>query len=138
MDLWTTPVTPVLENAMALVKTYARARDSVTGMSSDTDRLLLLPIEVSRMLDSHLSQYVSPTDRSNFFAGAKKLDKVKGQPILMNVTWRFTGEACAMDTSMREFEGRPLFTFTWEVKSYKLQALHDSLFAPPKEYKRTK
>ena len=138
IDLWTTPVTPALEDAMALEKTYARAHDAVSGMTNVTDRSLLLPIEVSRLLNSHLSQYVSPTDRSQFFAGAKKLDKVKGQPILMNGTWRFTGEACAMDASMKEFGGKPLFTFMSEVKSYKVQALHDSLFAPPKDYKRTK
>lgn len=138
IDLWMTPVTPALRDAMALEKTYARARDKILGIDTDTDRSLLLPIEVSRMLDSHLSQYVSRTDRSNFLASARKLDKVKGQPILTNVTWRLTGEACAMDASMKEIGDMPLFTFMWEVKSYNLEALHDSQFAPPKDYRRAK
>jgi hypothetical protein len=138
IDLWMTPVTPALKDAMAMEKTYARAHDKILGIDTDKDRSLLLPIEASRMLNSHLSQYVSPVDRSNFLASAKKLDKVKGQPILMNVTWRFSGEACAMDAFMKEVGDRPLFTFMSEVKSYNLEALHDSLFAPPKGYKRAK
>jgi hypothetical protein len=138
IELWTTPVTPGLQDAMALEKTYGRAREAVSDTASVTDHSLLLPIEVKRMLSSHLSQYVSPTDRLNFLGGAKKLEKVEGQPILMNVTWRLTGEACAVDETIREFGGKPLFTFRSEVKSYKLEALHDSLFAPPKEYKRAK
>lgn len=138
IDLWMTPVTPALKNTMALEKTYVRAHDKILGIDTDTDRSLLLPIEVSRMLNSHLSQYVSPGDRSHFLAGAKNLDKVKGQPILMNMTWRFAGEACAMDASTKEVGDEPLFTFMSDVKSYNLEALHDSLFAPPKGYKRAK
>ena len=33
---------------------------------------------------------------------------------------------------------RPLFTFMWEVKLHRIEPRHDSLFAPPKDYKRTK
>ena len=138
IDLWTTPVTPVLQAAMALEKAYARTYNAVSGIARDADRPLRLPVEVTMMLDSHLSQYVSPADRLNFLGSAKKLDSLKGQPIRTNVTWRFTGEACAMDASMKQFGGRPLFTFTSEVKSYRLEALHDSLFAPPRDYKRAK
>ena len=138
IDLWTTPVTPALKDATALEKTYARAHDNILGIDTDTDRMVVLPPEVGRMLNSHLSQYVSPTDRSNFLAGAKKLDKVKGQPILMNVTWRFAGEACSMDETMKDIGDKPLFTFMSEVKSHIIEPLHNSLFAPPKDYKRAK
>lgn len=85
-----------------------------------------------------MSANVNSTDRAKFLAGAKKLDKVKGQPILMNVKWGFAGEACSMDETMKDIGDRPLFTFLWEVKSHKLEPRHDSLFAPPKDYKRTK
>lgn len=136
IDLWTTPITPALEGAVALEKSYARARDAVLGMAND--RSLLLPIEVSMMLNSHLSHYVSPTERSKLLAGAMKLDQVKGRPVLTNVTWRFAGQACATEASMKEFADKPRFTFTSEVMTYKLASLHDSLFAPPRNYKRTK
>jgi hypothetical protein len=43
-----------------------------------------------------------------------------------------------MEASMKEFGDKPRFTFTSEVMSYKLDSLHDSLFAPPRNYKRTK
>ncbi len=138
IDLWTTPATPALKDVTALEKTYARAHDKILGIDTDTDKTVVLPPEVGRMLNSHLSQYVSPTDRSNFLAGAKKLDKVKGQPILMNVTWRFTGEACSMDEAMKDIGDKPLFMFMSEVKSHKMEPLHDSLFAPLKDYKRAK
>lgn len=138
IDLWTTPATPALKDVTALEKTYARAHDKILGIDTDTDKTVVLPPEVGRMLNSHLSQYVSPTDRSNFLAGAKKLDKVKGQPILMNVTWRFTGEACSMDEAMKDIGDKPLFMFMSEVKSQKMEPLHDSLFAPLKDYKRAK
>ena len=138
IDVWTTPVTPAIKDAMALEKNYARAHDKILGIDTDADRSLILPIEVGRMLNNRLSQYVSPTDRSNFLVGAKKLDKLKGQPILINVTWHFAGEACAMNESMKEIGDKPLFTFSSEVKAYRLDALHDSLFAPPNDYKRMK
>ncbi|MEO8008588.1 MAG: hypothetical protein ABI728_08730, partial [Betaproteobacteria bacterium] len=95
----------------------------------------ILPIEVGRMLNIYLSRSVSPTDRSNFLAGARTLDEVKGHPILMKVTWRFVGEACSMDETMKDVGNKPLFVFMSEVKSSRLEALHDSLFAPPKEYR---
>ncbi len=138
MDLWTTPVTPALKDATALEKTYARARDKILGIDSDEDRTVTLPPEVGRMISSYLSPNVSPTDRATFLAGARKLDKAKGQPILMNVKWRFAGEACSMDETMKDIGDKPLFTFMSEVKSHKMEALHDSLFAPPKDYKRKK
>ena len=138
IDVWTTPVMTALKDATALEKAYARAHDKILEIDADTDRMLVLPPEVGRMISGYLSSNVSPTDRANFLAGAKKLDKVKGQPILMNVTWRFTGEACSKDEAMKDIGDKPLFTFLSEVKVHKMEALHDSLFAPPKHYKRAK
>ena len=62
---------------------------------------------------------------------------MKGQPILMNVKWSFTGEACSTNETMKDIGDTPLFTFIWEVKSHRMEPLHDSLFVPPKDYKRT-
>ena len=138
IDLWTTPVTPALEDAKALEKAYVRARDKILGIDTDTERMGVLPPEVGRMIGSYLSANVGPADRANFLAGAKKPDRVKGQPILMNVKWSFAGEACSMDETMKDIGDKPLFTFTSEVKSHRMAPLHDSLFAPPKGYKITK
>jgi hypothetical protein len=138
IDLWMTPVTPALKEAMTLEKTYARARAKFLGLDADTDRSVELPFEVGRMIGSFLSANVSPTDRSMFLAGARKLDNVSGQPILMNVKWSLAGDACSMDESMKDTGDKPLLTFTSEVKSHKMEPLHDSLFEPPKDYKRRK
>ena len=43
-----------------------------------------------------------------------------------------------MDETMKDIGDQPLFRFMSEVRSYKLEAQHDSLFAPPKGYKITK
>ena len=138
IDVWTTRVTPGLKDATALEKTYARAHGKIPGIDTDTDTMAVLPPEVNRMIGSYLSANVSSTDRARFLAGAKKLDKVKGQPILMNVKWGFAGEACSMDETMKDIGDRPLFTCIWEVRSHRMEPRHDSLFAPPKDYKRTK
>ncbi len=138
IDLWTAPITPALKDATALERTYARARDKILDADSDPDRMVALPSEVGKMIGSFLSPNVSPTDRASFLVGAKKLDKVKGLPVIMNVKWTFAGEACSMDETMKDIGSKPLLVFTSEVKSHKLEALHDSLFAPPKEYKRKK
>jgi hypothetical protein len=138
IDLWTTPATPQLTDATALEKAFAARRDKILGIDSDTDQAMILPAEVGRMINSYLSPSVSPADRANVLASAKKLDKVKGQPILMTVKWRLAGEACSMNETMKDVGDKPLFTFTSEVKTRKLAPLHDSLFAPPKEYKITK
>jgi len=138
IDLWTTPATPQLTDATALEKAFAGKHDKILGIDGDTDRSMVLPAEVARMINSYLSPNVSPADRANVFAGAKKLDKVKGQPILTTVKWRLAGDACSMNETMKDIGDKPLFTFTSEVKTRKLVPLHDSLFAPPKEYKITK
>ncbi len=135
IDLWTTPVTTALRKAMTLEQNYARARNAFPDLGEAPVRSQKLPIEVGRMLNIYLSRSVSPTDRSNFLAGARTLDEVKGHPILMKVTWRFAGEACSMDETMKDVGNKPLFVFMSEVKSFRLEAQHESLFAPPKGYR---
>ena len=138
IDLWTTPVTPELENAKALERGFTLARDKIFGLETDTEPLGMLPPEAGRMISSYLSANVGPSDRANLLAGVKIPDRVKGQPILTTLTWNFAGEACSMAETMKDIGDKPLFTFTTEVKSHQVVALHDSLFAPPKGYKITK
>ena len=138
IDLWTTPVSPALKDASALEKTYARAREKILNLDAGPDGLVDLPPEAGRMINSYLFPNVTPADRAGFLVGARNLDKVQGMPILMTVKWNFSGEACSTDQSMKDIGDKPLFTLTSEVKSHKMEALHDSLFAPPKDYKRKK
>jgi len=138
IDVWTTAATPDLTEAMAIERTYSRAREKILGIDAEGDPPAIVPAEVGRMMSSYLASRVSPTERANLIAGARKIDKVKGHPILINVKWTVAGEACSMDETMKDVGSKPLFTFTSEVKTHKMQRLHDSLFVPPKGYKITK
>jgi hypothetical protein len=138
IDVWTTPATPDLTEAIAVERAYSRAREKILGTDSNGDPSAIVPAEVGRMMSSYLSLRVSPTERANLLASARKVDKVKGQPILTNVKWTLAGEACSMDETMKDIGYKPLFTFTSEVKTHRMQPLHDSLFVPPKGYKITK
>ncbi len=137
IDLWTTPVTPALKDAAALEKAYARMRDKILDTETDMDATIALPREAARLIGGYLYESVSPADRASFLA-SRKLDKVKGQPIQMTVKWSLAGEACSMDETMKDNGDKPLLTFMSEVKSHKVETLHDSMFAPPKDYKRKK
>jgi len=135
VDLWTAPITLTLDDAIALERTYAHARDKVLSAASDTARPGLLPHEVDTLLNGYLAQSVTPADRASLLAAMTKVDEAKGYPILMRVKWTVAGAACSMDETPYGSGEKPLFVLTWEVKSHKLVSLHDSLFAPPKGYK---
>jgi len=138
IDLWTTPAAPAMGEAKALERAYILARDKILGIDTVKEQIGILPPEAGKMISGYLSANVGPTDRANFLAGAKKPDEVKGQPILIKVTWSFAGEACSMAETMKDIGDKPLFTFTLEVNSHRMEPLHDSLFALPKGYKITK
>ncbi len=135
IDTWVATATAEWNNAAAIEKTWDRARDKALGGDSESERAGLLPPEAAKMIGSYLATNVSPTDRANFLAGAKKMDRLKGVPILTTVKWSFSGEACSTDGATRHASDANLFTLTSEVKSHRVEGRHDSLFVPPKDYK---
>lgn len=135
IDTWVATATPDWNNAAAIEKSWDRARDKALGGDSESERAGLLPAEAAKMIGSYLAANVSPTDRANFLAGAKKLDKLKGVPILTTVKWSFSGEACSTDGATKPASDANLFTLTSEVKSHRVEGRHDSLFLPPRDYK---
>jgi hypothetical protein len=38
------------------------------------------------------------------------------------------------DETMKDIADKPIFSFSAEVKSRKVEAVHDSVFSPPKNY----
>jgi hypothetical protein len=135
IETWVAAATPEWTNAAAIEKTWDRARDKALGGDSESERAGLLPADAARMIGGYLATNVSPTDRATFLAGAKKMDRLKGVPILTTVKWSFSGEACSTDGATRHASDANLFTLTSEVKSHRVEGRHDSLFAPPKDYK---
>lgn len=138
IDLWLTPSTPVLDEALALEQAYARSRAAALGADSEESRPQFLPPEAVRMFDRLLAPNVSPGDRATFLAGTRKLDKLPGQPVLMNLKWHLSGTACGIDRTLQNGGTQSLFALSSEVKALGLEGLHDSLFAPPPEYGRKK
>jgi hypothetical protein len=138
IDLWMTPPTPVLDEALALENAYARSRAAALGADAADGRPQFLPPEALRMFDRLLAPNVSPGDRATFLAGTRKLDKLPGQPVLMNLKWHLSGAACGIDRTLQNGGTQPLFALSSEVRALRLEALHDSLFEPPPEYGRKK
>ena len=133
IDAWVAAATPEWNNAATMEKNFQRARDKLLGIDNE-ERPLLLPSDAMRMISGYLAANVSPTDRATFLAGAKKLDKVKGAPILTTIKWSFAGDACAMNESATG-PSDPLFTLTSEIRAHRVEPRHDSLFSAPKDYK---
>lgn len=136
IDAWVAPATPEWNKATAIEKDYLRARDKSLGVESD--RAGLLPAAALKMIGTYLAPNVSPSDRASFLAGAKKVDKLKGEAILTTVNWSFSGEACAMNEAKDAAGDAPLFTLSSEIKSHRVEPRHDSIFAPPRDYKITR
>ncbi len=137
IELWTTPVTPTLQDAIAVEKTYTRALDKLLRSPADGTRTERLPSEAVWMINRHLSASVSPSDRKKFLDGAQGLAKVQGHPILMHINWNLAGDACSTNDSMRTSGDKPLLTFRSEVKVHTMAPMHESLFMPPKGWRVT-
>ncbi|MEO8157593.1 MAG: hypothetical protein ABI648_07325 [Betaproteobacteria bacterium] len=138
IDLWATPAAAAPDDAVALEKAYARARAAALGRNPEAGEASYLPPEAGHMIERFLAPNISPDDRAAFLAGARQLDKVPGRPILTNVQWQFSGAACALDRTLAGSVDKPLFALSSEVKVQRIENLHDSLFAPPPEYKQKK
>jgi hypothetical protein len=157
VDVWTTPVTPALQQALDMEAAYARGYlGKIAPSASDK----ILPAEVGKMIMGYLSSAMSPADRSAFLAVGREMGKIKGHPISTRIDWNMQGNACEpkeaasgnraptsasgvvsgitdMFTKKKteEAESRPILSFVVEVKSLKVEPVHDSMFAVPKGYK---
>ncbi len=135
IDLWTTPMTPALQDAIALEQTYASSLDKILGSPSDANHAQFLPSEAALLIDRYLYASVTPADRKKFLGGAQGLHKAKGHPVLMHLKWHLSGDACSTGDSLKNLGDKPLFTFMSEVKVHTMAPLHESLFMPPRGYR---
>ena len=133
MEMWTTPAASELTQAIALERAFFRSRSRLSGQPAGDDASALLPPEAGRIISEHLASSISPTDRANLLASLSRPALIKGEAILTSLEWRMTGEACTTDSGPRD-SAKPLLVFSVEVKTYRVAALHDSLFIPPKGY----
>ncbi|MBI5721163.1 MAG: hypothetical protein HZC37_26115 [Burkholderiales bacterium] len=162
IDLWTTPGTPAMRDAMAMEAQYARAA------AASVARAAVIPPQFMEMMNRYFAQSMSAADRTALFNIGRQMERVKGQPILTQLKLFYRGNACggaaaeggagASPTSPTGVAGalsslfggggsasggaaggaeRPLLSFTQEVKSWRVEPTRDSQFAPPPQFKRT-
>jgi hypothetical protein len=136
IELWTTPLTAAMRQAMGVEETFDKAyaasaprARTVAGKKSD-----VLPPEVSRMMLGYLSSGLSASDRDAFVRAGRELEKIKGHPISTHIEWSMEGNACASKESAVVSTG-PILSFTIEVKSLKVEPVHDGVFSVLKDYK---
>ena len=159
VDLWTTPATPALKAAMAVEQAYARSLGSnMAAVATNNEKTQVVPAEAAKMINAYLATLMSTSDKSAFLNAGKQLEKIKGYPVLTQLEWDLKGDACAekqadagssssgskdlmssvtdLFTSKKsdDMASKPIFSFTSEVKSHKIEAVHDSVFSPPKGY----
>ncbi len=92
IDLWTTPLTQNMRDAMAMETTYTRA---YAGALPEETRVQVVPDEAAKLMASYLAKSLSPADHAAFLAGARQLQKIKGYPISTKLSWNMDGNACA-------------------------------------------
>jgi hypothetical protein len=167
VDLWTTPATPQLKEALALEQAYAKnLANNLVTIATGGQKTQVVPEEAATVINTYISQLLTPADRAAFLKAGKELEKIKGYPILTQLAWNLKGDACAAaetdsgsdksstpkgkgdllssvtdlfaqkktDETMKDIADKPIFSFTSEVRSHKVELVHDSVFSPPKNY----
>ena len=167
VDLWTTPVTPQLKEALAVEQAYARnLANNLVSVATSGHKTQVVPEEAAKVINAYIGRLLAPADRAAFLKAGKELEKIKGYPILTQLAWNLKGDACAAsepdkspenssapssagdllssvtdyfakkktDETMKDIGDKPIFSFSSEVKSHKVEPVHDSVFLPPKNY----
>jgi hypothetical protein len=79
---------------MTVEQTYARALAS-NLVAAGADKPPIVPAEASKMIAGYLGALLTPADKAALFRAGKEVEKVKGYPILTQLTWDLRGDACA-------------------------------------------
>lgn len=142
IELWTTPLTAEMRKALGVEEVFDRAyaASAPRARPATAKKLEVLPPEVTRMMLGYLSSGLSPSDRAAFVSAGKQLEKIKGHPVSTHIEWSLEGNACASKAEgagdvPRSASTGPILSFTIELKSLKVEPVHDSVFSVPKDYK---
>lgn len=165
MDIWTTPMTRSIRDALDMEEAYARA---FAGAVAPAGRQQILPSDAAKLITAYMASSLKQADLKAFLDAGRQMEKIKGYPISTHLAWSMDGNACApketreeparqesistspqglvsgltgmfakqkTEETMKAAEGEPILSFTVEVKSLKLDQLHDSLFTVPRDYR---
>jgi len=162
LDIWTTPMTGAMRDALGVEESFARA---FNGAVTDIGKREIIPADAAKLISAYLASSLKPGDLKAFLEAGKQMEKIKGYPISTRLAWNMEGNACApketkdkstsaptsagdlvsglagmfaqkkTEDSMKESAGEPILSFTFEVKKLKIEPVHDSVFTVPKNYK---
>lgn len=167
LDIWTTPLTQPMRDAMATEAAYARA---FSGSVPESGKPQIIPADAARLISSYIASSLNAGDYNAFLDAGRQLEKIKGYPILTNLAWNMAGNACApkeaenkpsrsspptssgglvsglagmfaekkTEEAMKGGDNDPILSFTLEVKSLKVEPVRDSMFTVPANYKLVK
>ena len=161
IDFWTTATTPAMRDAMAVEANYSRAAAAALQRQAGA-AAAALPPQLLETMNRYFAQSMNAAERAALFNVARQMERVKGQPILSQFKLFYRGDACggaAQDEGGAGSAGggvagalagllggaggtsggaeRPLFSFTQEVKSWRVEPVRDSQFMPPPQFKRS-
>ncbi len=166
-DVWTTPVSAQMRQAIdseaAYYRAYLASAPRASAPRGKMDRAEVMPPEVVQMMTSYLRN-LSARDRENLTGALRELSQIKGHPISTKIEWRLDGNACeskkGADTASTSQQGtagllsgvaglmgsssakddaaKPVLDFTIEVKAFGMQQVHDSMFVVPSGYSLVK
>jgi thiol-disulfide isomerase/thioredoxin len=120
VNVWTTPFTQPLKEAMAIEQAYAKnLAVNVARIVANDAKTRVVPEDAQKMIEGYMARYMTPADRAAFLKAGKELDKIKGYPILTELTWTLMGDACAAkeDTAAASSSGSSTPTSTGGVVS---------------------
>ncbi len=167
LDIWTTPETRAMREALAMEEKYTKA---YAGYIIDAGKQQIVPDEAAKLITAYLARSLKSGDVRAFLEAGKQMQKIRGYPISTHLAWDMAGNACApketkqtdnqssgktvpsspgdlvsglagmfaekkTKAAMKEAEGEPILSFTLEVKSLKIEQLHDSVFTVPRNYR---
>lgn len=164
IDIWTTPLSGAMRDALTVEENYARA---LNGAVADTGKPQMIPAEAAKLISAYLASSLKPGDLKAFIEAGKQMEKIKGYPISTHLAWNMEGNACApketkktegkssiptsseglvsglagmfaqkkTEDAMKEAAGEPILSFTFEVKKLRIEPVHDSEFSVPKNYR---
>ena len=81
---------------MAIEPTYAKnLAANVISIMTNSGTTKVVPDDAQKMIEGYMARYMTAADRAAFLKAGKELDKIKGYPVLTELTWNLMGDACA-------------------------------------------
>ena len=158
LDLWTTPEAGTVKDVQQMTENYQRRYAGALN-SGENPIGRFVPREVLGAMAAMMKN-IDPRDAKTVAAWNTELRKIRGYPILTNMTWNTEGSVCG-DSSARGGGaapglggllggilggGRPagggggastpLVSYSNEVKTMTVRPVSDAMFVPPADYQR--